>query len=697
MSRKTIKSILSRDEISLLLNSEEPKNIKLYGNLYSVLCDLQNLKAVTLEQLSEIDNRAKAALTYNKKTLIDTIIKEWYAERVSEEDPTQKVRCGLCNTPNKYLYYIRNRKNNTLLNVGSHCITKFPGIEGYIVQKKQLSQIHKGHQIVNRRNEFYDNFPDCETFISDADKYFNTLPVLLPYELYIKLHDTITRMRLIYTKYINEGKKPFNSEMDSFELFRLAVEQYNKLKLQADVFVLHNQNSYLICKRREINWLLDNNKNNLLKQIAENGGKYQLYTLQNMYCTDFVKDNLHIFVERNRSSLLKIEKINDNNFIFSFSKLGYQPSIIFSANSSDFMKNIGANCIIEEKFSYKSTDILSICKIANNKSNLLSVLGYIDNMLYTLNYAFLFNEDNNSLYLYRKGDRAVRQFQIDAFMQHYSKYILLSDNEVKNYLLQIIGKNKKWITYEVQEKQGINDKIGILYKEYKESHEFNTHSISKSGFELMVYNTFLNSQSNLVSLDFDSPEYIILHRDQLHMSNRQLNFIEYGIRILDDGMSPFYRSNDLLLVQNTQTIKNNTIIFFSYNGGFEIKKCNTLSDEPKSIFDFINIPKREVIAYGKIVYCLHKESLIKSNLIDENLKNTNDTVKIFVDDHPKQCPKCLKKCMYRHAEYIQENKKLRKIQVAICPKCNKFYIDKNSYLTFMKSKKKTNLEFVLSE
>lgn len=697
MSRKTTKSILSRDEISLLINSEETKNIELYGNLYSILSNLQNIKAVTLEQLTSIDTKAKAALTYNKKTLIDTTIKEWYAESVSEEDPTKKVRCGLCNTPNKYLYYIKNRKNNIVLNVGSRCITKFPGIEGYIEQKKQLAQIHKGHKIVQRRNEFYSHFPNYEDFISDAEKYFSTLPILLPHELYENLQNTIERMRLIATKYINEGKKPYESQYDSFELFSLAVGQYNKLKLQADTFVSLNQNSHLICKRREINWLLDNNKNNLLRQISENDGKYELCTLQKMYCTDFIKDSIHLFIERNRSNILKIEKMNDGNFIFSFIKFGYQPSIIFTVNFSDFMKGIGANCIIEEKYSYSSADILSISNILKNKSNLVSILGYIDNMLYTLNYAFLFNEDDNSLYLYRKGDRAVRQFQIDAFMQNYSKYILLSDNEIKKYLIQIIGKNKKWITYEIQEKQGINDKIGILYKEYKESHEYNTHTISKRGFELMVYSAFSNTSSNIASIDFDSPEYIVLHRDQLNINNRQLNFVDYGIRILDDGVSTFYKKNDLLLIQNIQTVKNKTIIFFSYNGGFEIKNCNTLSDEPENIFNFISIPKKEVIAYGKIVYYLRNESLIKSNIIDKNLKNTSGIVKIFVIDHPKQCPKCLKKCIYRHAEYLQENKKLRKIQVAICPECNKYYIDRNSYITYIKSKKETNLEFILPD
>lgn len=609
MGRKTTKSILSRDEISLLLNSEETKNIKLYGNLYSVLCELQNLKAVTLEQLQNIDNKAKAALTYNKKTLIDTVIKEWYAERVSEEDPTQKIRCGLCNTPNKYLYYIRNRKNNTLLNVGSHCITKFPGIEGYIAQKKQLSQIHKGHQIIKRRNEFYDNFPDCETFISDADKYFNALPILLPYELYIKLQDTITCMRLIYTRYVNEGKKPFKSEMDSFELFSLTVEQYNKLKLQADIFVLQNENAFLMCKRREINWMISNNKDNLLKQIAENGGKYQLCTIQKVYCADFIKDNLHLFIERNRSSLLKIEKMNDSNFVFSFNKFGYQPSILFDVNLKDFMQHIGANCIINNDFTYGSKEILSISTIINSKGNLISIIEYIDNMMNLLNSVFLMDDTSNSLYLCRKGDRAVRQFSYYSFMKNYSKYILLSNEEIKKYLISIVNGNGniKWISTEMQSKQGIDDKIGILYKAYKESHEYNIHPTGQL-FELMTYSVYNNAVTGMTKIDFDSSEFITLQRNKLKMEDYQLRSVEYGLRINDESLSPYYHKEDILFIQTVQKIKTDAVLFFASTEKILIQNCHSDSEESESIFSFSSIPKKELVAYGRVIYCFHNKT-----------------------------------------------------------------------------------------
>ena len=248
MSRKLSKSILSRDEISLLRNSEEPRNSELYGNLFAILNDLSNIKAITMDDLVMLDEKGKAALTHNKKTLLDTVIKEWYAERVSEEDPSKQVKCGLCNTPNKYLYYIRNRRNGKLLNVGSHCITKFPGIEGYIEQRKQLRDIQKGQLIVARRNEFYEKVNNPEAMIEEAQSYFDNLPILLPWDLYAKLKDTINRMAFIYSKYVNEGKKPFESAYTSFELFELAVKQIDILKEKASIFITEHQNDFLICK-----------------------------------------------------------------------------------------------------------------------------------------------------------------------------------------------------------------------------------------------------------------------------------------------------------------------------------------------------------------------------------------------------------------------------------------------------------------
>lgn len=600
------KSVLTLDDINLLLYSEEPKNTKLYGNLYEILCNLHSSKAVSLEQIPNIDKLAIAAITYNKKTLINTVIKEWFAERVSEEDPSKKVKCGLCNTRNKYLYYIRNRKNGKLLNVGSHCITKFPGIDGYIEQRQQLNQIHKEHKVVTRRNEFYEQFPECEQIISSAENYFSTLPILLPNVLYTKLQDTISRIRLIYTKYVDEGKKPFKSEKSSVELFQLAINQYNKLKSQADSFVLNNKDTHLICKRREIDWLISNNKQRLLQQVSENNGVYTLDTLKHMSSFDYVKEYLNLFLAKNQSNLCKFKKFNGNSMIFSFNKLGYQPAILFSISLSDFMNNIGANCLINDEYTYSSKEILKIAKINHSRQNLESVINYIYNIINKFNYAFLFDDKTNFFILYRKGDKAIKQINPNKFLDVYSQYILFSDDIIKKYLFSVVrsGNNKKWITTEIQAKQGIDDKINRLYRAYKDSYLYNNYYNANSKYiEVITYNTIYNPTTNTTCIDFDKPEYVTIPRNKINITNSQLRLINYAIHISDDSLEPLYYKGNKLLIQDTQSIENNNIIFFVSDDGLNIKRCST-EEEYESIFKHIQIKKNKLQAYGRIVYCL---------------------------------------------------------------------------------------------
>lgn len=602
------KAALTLDEINLLKNSEEPKDIKLYGNLYEILCQLENPKAIALNELTTLDDMGKAALTYNKKTLFDTVIKEWYAESVSEEDPAKKVRCGLCNTPNKYLFYIRNRKNNMLLNVGSHCITKFPGIDNYIEQKKQLSQIHKGHLVIKRRNEFYEAFPGCEQFISDANNYFNTLPVLLSYYLYSKLQDNIDRMRLIYIKYVNEGKKPFTSELNSLELFQLAVKQYNKLKEQSDAYVKNNINKPLICRRKEIDWLIHNNKQGILDKISKNGGIYTVNTLKHISFPDFVKEHADIIITKNESTLFAFEKFGDNNIIFSFNKFGYQPPILFSIPLDDLMEKIGAYCLIDSNYKYGGTEILNTGHIINSKANLNSVLNYTYNMIDKFNCAFLVDDETDSLFLYRKGDRAVRNFNPYEFLIAYCKYILLPDNNIEQYLFSIVRdvNSTRWISHDQQEKQGVDYKIQKLYKEYSENHTYvSRYNRAHNQIEIVLYNTMYDSHDNCGLIDFNKPEYVTFQRGKIKISDKQLNHIDFGIRIIDDTLEPFYHKGSILFIQNTQNIRNNDIIFYVSTDGINIKKCY-IKEKNENIFNCIGIAKRKVKSYGKIIYSIHK-------------------------------------------------------------------------------------------
>lgn len=602
------KSVLTLDDINLLKNSEEPKNTELYGNLYQVLCSLTNSKAVTIEQLSLLDDKGKAALTYNKKNLIDAVIKEWYAERVSEEDSSKKIRCGLCNTPNKYLYYIRNRNNNIVLNVGSSCITKFPGIEGFVKQKQQLKQIQKEHEIIKRRTEFYNDFPDVEKFIAEADKYFSNFPFLLPYHLYVDLQDNIKQMRLIYSKYINEGKCDYKNQLTPIELFKQKAEKYEELKLKAEVYKVQYKDKSLVCKRKEIDWMLIQGKNELLKQIAENSGIYTLETLQQINSIDFVEKHLDTFFSKNKSMLLKIEKIDDNNLIiFSFTKSGYQKPILFAVKISEFMYNVGAKCLINKDYTYGNSEIRHIARIINSIDNLYTIIDYIYDFLIKFNCVFLFDDTTNKLILYRKLDRAIRSFSYNDFINNYNKYVFLTDNDIKQYLFLVVkGKNTtKWITADEQIKQGINEKITKLFKEqYPEEYSSDLYyNKSDKDLEVITYHLIQSELSGDFIINYNNPEYIKFPKSKIKAGDAQLKNINYAIHITSDSFEPFYHKDDVVFIQDTKNIANESIIFFEINNKLRVKKCST--EEPyANIFGYLNIRKNQLQSYGKVVCSL---------------------------------------------------------------------------------------------
>lgn len=697
MSRKMTKSDLSRADISLLINSEEPKNSQLYGNLYDTLIKIKTLKAITLEELKNhnLNQGGISALTHSKQDLIDNTTKEWRATTDIIDNPKKISTCQLCNKNGiRYERHIRNMKNNTELLVGSECVTRFK-IDGYLEQEKQLSEIRKRQKIIQRRNEFYSHFPDYEEFISDAEKYFSTLPILLPYDLYNTLQNTINRMRLISTKYVNEGKKAYYSQYDSFTLFQQTVDSFSKLKVRAELHINKNLNKILVCERQEIDWLISENKMKLLQQISENNGIYTLYTLKNMDSINFIQKYIESILSKNISDIMKFEKIKDNKIIFSFNKFGYQSPILYNIKLKDFMQNIGANCIINNAFTYGSKEILKVSTIINSKRNLISILEYIDSIMNLLNCTFLIDDISNSLYLYRKGDRAIRKFSHYYFMQSYSNFILLSDEEIKKFLISIISNNDvNWISNEMQSKQGIDEKIGVLYKAYKESHEYTIRPTGRI-VELMTYSVYNNNVTGMTKIDFNSAEYVALQKNKL--KDYQLRSVEYGLRINDESLSPFYHKGDLLLVQSIQKFKSDAELFFASNNEIIIKKCHSETEESESIFNYTNIPKKELVAYGRIICCIHSDSEIENTLLT-NLQNTliQDKVKIFVVDNPKICFDCSSKCTYKNIQYVKENTESRKINVAVCPICNnKYFISKNAYLAYMKSKKETNLDFIL--
>ena len=100
------------------------------------------------------------------------------------------------------------------------------------------------------------------------------------------------------------------------------------------------------------------------------------------------------------------------------------PQIQYTIKFSDFMKQIGAKCILDEEYTYSEKELLGIAQINRTYENLNTILGYIASIMKKLEYAFLIDSDSRELIIYRWKDQAIRTIQISRLLDGYNKHIL---------------------------------------------------------------------------------------------------------------------------------------------------------------------------------------------------------------------------------------------------------------------------------
>lgn len=463
MSRKTTKSILSRDEISLLRNSEILKDTDLYGNLHTILIQLSVLKAVTLDNLIEygLDDKGTTILMHKKGQLIDSVMQEWYVESKDAEDPDKKVKCGLCNTPNKYLYYIRNRLSNAQLNVGSSCMTKFSDIEGYANHKYQLGKIQRNHQQTKRWLKFIGKFPEAENIIDSANFYFDNLPILLPHDIYFPLEKVVNLLHVIRVQYVKYGKVPNETTKDSFELFEESINEYNKLKVKSDAFISQNINKHLICKRQEIDWMIQNKKNLLLNEISLNNGLYTIETLGEITSITFIKQNFNIFLKHIPTGTINLVRPKDEHSSLYFT-VKQDRGCLYNVNIKKFMKQIGARCFFDADYIVSEDDFFEVSKIIVSDKNVEYITELLKANLSNMNYALLIDDNSKNLYLYHKSRKDIKVFSYMDFLRFYDLHKIRKHKSEKDFNGFLIT-YKKWIPIEEQERTGLDEKVRVLY------------------------------------------------------------------------------------------------------------------------------------------------------------------------------------------------------------------------------------------
>jgi len=288
---------LTKEELVLLKNSEEAKDVQTYGNLYEIVTKYKTLKRKDVAK-DNFDETARIILKTGKVNLFTNIIMEWSArkdEDMAESDET--VNCELCGRENTYIFYIYNKLNEKELHVGSTCINKFKGIENSEEVLKKVKDSQKIRSEQRRITTFLKRYPNADEFIRGARRTFHNYPILLPWKIYEALDKEIANLQDIYDAFRVKGN--INNVAEIIKAFKESAERYDVLSRQAIQIINEREkagNQVTICKRREALWLKENNKK-LFRKISDDGGFYTFDTIKEMNSHEFVL-NLKPIIER---------------------------------------------------------------------------------------------------------------------------------------------------------------------------------------------------------------------------------------------------------------------------------------------------------------------------------------------------------------------------------------------------------------
>jgi hypothetical protein len=400
--RNNTRLILDIKQTILIKNSETAKDQDIYGNLYSALQNYKNLSEKDLAVSSSFDTKAVSTLTNAqvKANLIKNIIDEWFAIDCYIV-PGDKIPCQLCHTPNKKIYYIRNRCNENELHVGSDCITQFPGIENLKIINLDFTEKEKNRKQEIRRVEFAEIEVDDPEYVNRARTQFIDINILLPYALYNDIYQVLYNLNYVKTNYIQQGGN-IAEVSEKYNLLKRKFEEYWE---QATKHHKQNGKNKLACKKYISDWLKENHFK-IWESISRNNGIFDLNTLKFAYENNFIKKHLSDFSRHLKDDGIKIIDVNGNSIRFTIQDNKYRYPVYFLVSNRIFMEQIGCYCLTQRDYSFNRQNLKEI-RIEDYQQNIEALFNRMRGPMNRVGLSIEFGKYTSQLY-YKRIPREVK-------------------------------------------------------------------------------------------------------------------------------------------------------------------------------------------------------------------------------------------------------------------------------------------------
>ncbi|MBP8893762.1 MAG: hypothetical protein KBH09_15520 [Saprospiraceae bacterium] len=447
--KKDLSLVLSKGELVLFKLSEELKDSVTYGNLYETLLGYESLSHDELINNPEFDEKAKLVLLHDMQKVRINVFSEWCGYPVQDiAGFGDVIHCQICGKRNEKIFYIVNSINKNELNVGSHCITKFPTIEGIPEQRKGYSTIYKNRKQMERKAAFYETFPDIENEIKIAIREFVNFPILLPWNVYSQINKNLSKMKTTYRDFLIKGSMKNINE--ALEEFRNCYIKYKRLWERAILIKNDNLEKKTICRVEEYQWLKENDKKDILRKISGNNGFYQPDTLKEIHNYNFISKNKELFNGCLRDLNISIKSIQNESstMVLDYDVPHFSRNVELRIPFRSFMKTEGWKCVLVRD--YKIPSITSYFSINDTEGNLNVILDRVNRILSARDSGLKYDYDSilGKLYVVRIMSKKYLVIDKSNFLKVYLKRIFMDDEDLYSKLSEDYNEFKtlKWKT-----------------------------------------------------------------------------------------------------------------------------------------------------------------------------------------------------------------------------------------------------------
>jgi len=258
-------------EKNKLFIKQNERQLLLYSQITNdypwLLTILKKNERITYELVELLPKDKKEFLHTQYRKLLKIASEEWERDTSIEvedlgENEEDWTKCTLDNRPNRFVFYIKNIRNGTSINVGSECIKKFD-----FFSEKDRIKLEKEARRMRRLVKLNREIPDIERIINDWEFELEKMPIVIPNNLREPYQDKGHKAKELFEK-IPDGKSTDITELKKYlqigEEYLLNIRNY--VSANKDKRFIANKEIEIWLKRKDTT-----ESREALKNILETG------------------------------------------------------------------------------------------------------------------------------------------------------------------------------------------------------------------------------------------------------------------------------------------------------------------------------------------------------------------------------------------------------------------------------------------